>query len=157
MIGTLVAQVTAKAKLAAWLGVALTAGATGGVYAVASAGPPTVTVTTVADRAGSAGQDEAGKQQSLPKQKSGKAKEQGKSDAQGVHGACVSAMARDKNAIGGRSGNHGGAVSNAAHECPKPSAGESAADARKSSDAGKPTGRGQANCCGQADRRGQAN
>lgn len=33
------------------------------------------------------------------------------------HGACVSEVARDKSAIGGPNNNHGGAVSEATHEC----------------------------------------
>jgi hypothetical protein len=37
--------------------------------------------------------------------------------AQGVHGACVSAVARDHSAVGGPHHNHGGAVSAAAHSC----------------------------------------
>jgi hypothetical protein len=38
--------------------------------------------------------------------------------AQGVHGQCVSKVARNKNAMGGKNHNHGGAVSAAAHSCP---------------------------------------
>jgi len=33
------------------------------------------------------------------------------------HGACVREVAQDKDAVGGRNDNHGGAVSEAAHEC----------------------------------------
>jgi hypothetical protein len=39
-------------------------------------------------------------------------------DAGGVHGQCVSKVARDKSAVGGPHHNHGGAVSAAAHNCP---------------------------------------
>ena len=39
-------------------------------------------------------------------------------DDQGVHGKCVSKIARDKSAVGGPHHNHGGAVSAAAHSCP---------------------------------------
>jgi hypothetical protein len=39
-------------------------------------------------------------------------------DAGGVHGQCVSKVARDKSAVGGPHHNHGGAVSAAAHSCP---------------------------------------
>lgn len=39
-------------------------------------------------------------------------------DAQGVHGQCVSKVARDHSAVGGPHHNHGGAVSAAAHSCP---------------------------------------
>jgi hypothetical protein len=42
----------------------------------------------------------------------------GSPGAQGVHGKCVSAVARDHNAVGGPHNNHGGAVSAAAHSCP---------------------------------------
>lgn len=38
--------------------------------------------------------------------------------AQGVHGQCVSKVARDHEAVGGPHHNHGGAVSAAAHSCP---------------------------------------
>ena len=40
--------------------------------------------------------------------------------AQGVHGRCVSAVARS-DATGGPNDNHGGAVSAAAKDCPRPS------------------------------------
>lgn len=40
-------------------------------------------------------------------------------DPHGVHGKCVSKVARDNDAVGGPHHNHGGAVSAAAHSCPR--------------------------------------
>jgi hypothetical protein len=46
----------------------------------------------------------------------------------GVHGSCVSAVARDKDKVGGPHDNHGFAVSRAAHTCPNPQPGGTAGD-----------------------------
>jgi hypothetical protein len=40
-------------------------------------------------------------------------------NAQDAHGRCVSKVARDHSAVGGPHHNHGGAVSAAAHNCPR--------------------------------------
>jgi len=46
----------------------------------------------------------------------------------GVHGSCVSAVARDKEKVGGPHDNHGFAVSRAAHTCPHQQPGGAAGD-----------------------------
>jgi hypothetical protein len=124
------------------------AGGVGGAWAVAGApGLDQVTVHTVADETSapesaestarptdSGRPTDAGKPSPAGKaSKSAKPDKPDKPDkaaqspggdttasAQGAHGACVSAVARSA-ATGGVRDNHGGAVSAAAHDCPKPS------------------------------------
>ena len=120
-------------------------GAVGGAWAVAGApGLDSVTVRTVADGTESPSSTQstgrptdAGKPEKTGKpaksgepgasdEKAEKADPSEKADkadgAQGVHGRCVSAVARG-DATGGANDNHGGAVSAAAHDCPRPSPG----------------------------------
>lgn len=127
-----------RTRTLALVAVAVLAGATGGVWAVAGAPSPGVTVTTVADENGDAADtgDEAEKPDKPAKadkaekpekpEKAGKPEKSEKTDGSGspektagagVHGACVSAVARS-DATGGKNDNHGGAVSQAAHTCP---------------------------------------
>ena len=64
-------------------------------------------------------------------EKSARSDESEKADESGdggVHGACVSAVARDKDKVGGPHHNHGFAVSRAAHTCPNPEPGSTAGD-----------------------------
>ena len=113
--------------------VAVLAGAVGGAWAVAGApGLDRVTVTTVADETDSPDADETAEPEKTkpPKDhsgKPGKAAQSGKpakgnaakTGAQGVHGKCVSAVARS-NRTGGPNDNHGFVVSKAAETCPHP-------------------------------------
>jgi hypothetical protein len=144
MSGTLIALVTAKVKLAALVTVAMTAGVTGGLYAVASAGPSTVMVTAAAATGNHA---TPGHPASAKPKKADKPEKTDAGDdaaAGGLHGACVSAVARDKKAVGGRNSNHGGAVSQAAHSCnghhpAKPKKTGRPGDKGRSTDRAKPT------------------
>jgi hypothetical protein len=144
MSGTLIALVTAKVKLAALITVAMTAGASGAVYAVTSAAPSTVTVT--AATATGTTHAKPGHMASAKPKKADKPEKTDAGDdaaAGGLHGACVSAVAQDKKAVGGRNNNHGGAVSLAAHSCnghaAKPKKTGLPGDKGKSSDRAKPT------------------
>jgi hypothetical protein len=104
---TTAAAALGKAKLLA-LGVALaTAGIGIGGYAATSGGAGTHRIVPAASTARPT-------QAATPNPKS-----TAKSEAQGVHGACVSKVAQDKTKVGGKNHNHGGAVSAAAHSCPK--------------------------------------
>jgi hypothetical protein len=117
MSGTLIALVTAKVKLAAWVCVATTAGAGGALLVVASAAPSTVTVTAAAATGSHA---KPGHPASAKPKKADKPEKTAPGDAgagRGLHGACVSAVAQDKKAVGGRNNNHGGAISRSAHTC----------------------------------------
>jgi hypothetical protein len=110
-----------KAKLLA-VGVALaTAGIGIGGYAATAGGAGTHRIVPAASTARPT-------QAATPKPKS-----TAKSEAQGVHGACVSKVAQDKTKVGGKNHNHGGAVSAAAHSCPK-GAGDEAKDATEKPD-----------------------
>ena len=114
--------------------VAVLARAVGGAWAVAGApGLDRVTVTTVGDATDTSDADESSKpQKTKPPQahKGGKqsnAARAGKpakvktagTGAQGVHGRCVSAVARSDK-TGGPNDNHGFVVSKAAETCPHP-------------------------------------
>lgn len=134
-------------RAAALLAVAVLAGAVGGAWAVAGApGLDRVTVLTVADDspndsassppASAAETSKAPTATKSPKPaKTGKPDDAGKPDgagkqgsgAQGVHGRCVSKVARG-DATGGPNDNHGGAVSAAARNCPRPSPAATDAD-----------------------------
>jgi len=71
--------------------------------------------------------------------------------AQGVHGACVSAVAQDKSTVGR---DHGAAVSAAAHSCPKgPDAVAGKAKGADKSAAGKAKGAAKS-AAGKAHGRG---
>ena len=77
--------------------------------------------------------DKADAKSDKAEEKSDKAEERSdtadaKSDDAGVHGSCVSAVARDKDKVGGPHHNHGFAVSRAAHTCPNPGSGSTAGD-----------------------------
>ena len=117
-----------RARWTVALLVALVVGVVGGTWAAASSHLPAVTVTTVAD-ATTPDAQETGKPDQTPKaEKSAKADQPARTGvqaqgAQGVHGACVSAIAKDESIVGGRNNNHGGAVSAAAHSCPRGNAG----------------------------------
>lgn len=121
-----------RTRTVAFVAVAVLAGAVGGAWAVAGAPTPGITVTTVSDDSGdpTTTEDAAEKAEKAAKpEKSDKAAKLPKPDkaakaqrpedaASGVHGACVSAVARS-DAVGGKNDNHGGAVSEAAHSCPR--------------------------------------
>ena len=125
MLDTLLSTAVSNAKLvvAGAIGAALVAG--GGAVAVtqvASTSHPSSNANEHATLQGDNRSDTATAQIELPKpEKSPKSDEAG-DGAQGVHGACVSAVAQDKSTEGRM---HGKAVSEAAHSCPK---GDNAAD-----------------------------
>jgi hypothetical protein len=115
---TTAAAALGKAKLLA-VGVALaTAGVGIGGYAATSGGAGTHRIVPAASTARPT-------HAATPKPKS-----TAESEAQGVHGACLSKVAQDKTKVGGKNHNHGGAVSAAAHSCPK-GAGDEAKGATK--------------------------
>lgn len=132
---------TRGARWAAVVAVAMAVGVLVGASALA--GHPT-RVVTVADEASTAsptGSEHAAEHGSDKSSKPPKAsksakpeKSAGSDDAAdeggngGVHGACVSAVARDKDKVGGPHDNHGFAVSRAAHTCPNPEPGSTAGD-----------------------------
>lgn len=110
--------------MAAVIGVALAAGVVVGVSALA---PGADEVRTVAAGGSSASSDQSGHGRGLGQDKADKARAGQKDQAdekaaaaEGQHGRCVSAVARDKGAVGGPHDNHGWAVSRAAHSCPHP-------------------------------------
>jgi hypothetical protein len=80
----------------------------------------------------------------------------------GTHGACVSEVARDKDAVGGENDNHGGAVSEAAREtCRDDASEESEAEAEteaeesgEKADRQEREGRGKPPWAGNGGRRG---
>jgi hypothetical protein len=136
VLGRLLDGTTRGARRAAVVAVAMAVGVLLGASALA--GHPT-RVVSVADGSSAApvGSEQAtghgsGTASKAPKEsKSGKpektaagsdesdetAKDEGDG---GVHGKCVSAVARDKDKVGGPHDNHGFAVSRAAHTCPNP-------------------------------------
>lgn len=120
----LVETLHTRARWTVALMIALAVGVVGGSWAVASSHLPTVTVTTVAD-ADTPDAQETGTPDKTPKpEKTPKADRPARTGvqahgAQGVHGACVSAIAKDESLVGGPRGNHGGAVAAAAHDCPR--------------------------------------
>ena len=147
MSRSLALRAAAHARLTVIIVAAVLAGAAGGAWATGVA-PSPVQILTVADQSetpseesGTAEEkadktekaersekadeaDDAGKAEKAGKpEKADKAEKLDKAEraegAQGVHGACVSAVAKDKDAIGGKNDNHGGAVSKAAHDCPR--------------------------------------
>jgi len=126
-----------RTRTVAFVAVAVLAGAVGGAWAVAGAPTPGITVTTVSDDSGDpASPDDAARPEEAEKTETEKRAKPEKSDkpsqpdkaaktdrhggtgGSGVHGACVSAVARS-DAVGGQNDNHGGAVSEAAHSCPR--------------------------------------
>ena len=144
MSRSLALRAAAHARLTVIVVAAVLAGAAGGAWATGVA-PSPVQILTVAgqsetpsEESGTAEEkadktekaersekaDDAGKAEKAGKpEKADKAEKLEKAEraegAQGVHGACVSAVAKDKDAIGGKNDNHGGAVSKAAHDCPR--------------------------------------
>ena len=114
-----------RARWTVALLIALLVGVGGGTWAATSAQRPSVNVSTVADEGpGGAGQTGKPDQTAKPeKTATTDAQGPGASAAQGAHGACVSAVAKDEALVGGRNNNHGGAVSAAAHSCPRGNAG----------------------------------
>jgi hypothetical protein len=136
----LVESLAARGRTASLLLAAVLAGAAGGAWAVAGTpGLDRVSVRTVADEepSGASAQvtgrpTDAGRPSHAGKPaKTGKPDQPGNGDtakrdaaetadgAQGGHGRCVSEVARS-DATGGDHDNHGGAVSAAAHDCPRP-------------------------------------
>ena len=128
----LIERTTRGARMAAVIGVALAAGVVVGVSALDTGADE---VRTVAAGGSSASSDQSAHGRGLGQDKADKAragqkdqaddKADEKADdkaaaAQGQHGRCVSAVARDKGAVGGPHDNHGWAVSRAAHRCPHP-------------------------------------
>jgi hypothetical protein len=144
--------ILAGGRAAALLAVAVLAGAVGGAWAVSGApGLDRVTFSTVADSSqtpsatgSTAGESAEPKKSKEPKaERSGRPEDAGKpskapkvpkagslagaSGAHGLHGKCVSQVARS-DATGGPNHNHGGAVSAAAKNCPRPAPAASGAD-----------------------------
>lgn len=74
------------------------------------------------DKAGQKKSDKADESTADESEKAEKAEtsEKGETSDGGVHGSCVAAVAQDASATAGPRGNHGGAVSRAAHTCPHP-------------------------------------
>jgi hypothetical protein len=151
MLSRLLAQAVDRARWAVLVAVAVLAGAVGGVWAVTAAGPDSVRVSTVAGDASSGARkssepERSDKPEKSPKPEKSDPSRQGRGAGQdkpakpqatkgeptagerGVHGACVSAVARS-DATGGPRDNHGGAVSVAAHTCPHPTPNSSAGTA----------------------------
>jgi hypothetical protein len=135
---SLAATLAAKARLTVLVAAAVLVGAAGGVHA-ATAGPSLpVTVSAVADasHADKVHTDKARATKDEQKAQDRAAKPAKSPRPAGVvgqtHGACVSAVARDLNLVGGRNNNHGGAVSAAAHSC-------AGSQGKKSDRADKPT------------------
>ena len=132
MSRSLALRAAAHARLTVIIVAAVLAGAAGGAWATGVA-PSPVQILTVADQSETAAEESAtaedkGDKPGKPEkaESSEKADKPAKPDkadraggAQGAHGACVSAVAKDKDAIGGKNDNHGGAVSKAAHDCPR--------------------------------------
>lgn len=145
MLAALLDHMARGARLAAVIAVALVAGflvatAAGvpgpsNLVAVVSGGQGDATETPSAEATGQpetsepveTGQpDETGKPaKSAKPEKTGQPGKTGDTaggtEPGGVHGSCVSKVARDRNTVGGPHHNHGWAVSRAAHSCPHPS------------------------------------
>lgn len=131
MLRELIDRTTRGARTAAVIGVALAVGVVVGVSAL---DPAADVVRTVAAGGSSASSDQASHGRGLAHDKADQAKAGNKDraddkagdkadehgDEGGEHGRCVSAVARDKAAVGGPHDNHGWAVSRAAHTCPHP-------------------------------------
>jgi hypothetical protein len=123
-----------RTRTVAFVAVAVLAGAVGGAWAVAGAPTPGITITTVSDDSGDPGSTEdatepekaekaekaekSDKAAKPPKPDKAEKPEKSEDAGSGVHGACVSEVARS-DAVGGKNDNHGGAVSEAAHSCPR--------------------------------------
>ena len=144
------ARLLLHGRLAALVALSVVAGGVGGAWAVAGApGLDRTTVVTVADdsAAGESAEPKASKEPKPAKtgrptdvgkpsdaakpSKAAKAPKTGRDAAadgpRGVHGRCVSAVARS-DANGGPHKNHGGAVSKAAQSCPHPTPSGTATD-----------------------------
>ena len=133
----LIRRTVGTVRLAAVVGVAVAAGAAVGVAAL---DPGASVVHTVSAGASSSGSDHVQRSHGVgsAKDRSVKSTTADKGEAakkdkaaegtgrSGAHGRCVSAVARDKDAVGGPHDNHGWAVSRAAHRCPHPAAAPSA-------------------------------
>ena len=142
MLDKLLATATNNAKLAlaAIAGAALVAGGSAVAFQQVSddtSATPNVTVSQQDTAAGQGAEhrsDTATAHINLPKpSKSPKPTKSPSADgAQGVHGACVSAVAQDKSTVGR---DHGKAVSEAAHSCPKGGDDATETDANTSADA----------------------
>ena len=138
MLAQLLDRTTRGARLAALIAVGLVAGF-GVATAVGAPGPTRLVTVVTGDQA--AGTDETDASESAEPEKAAKPEQTGKPDktgkpektgkpdeagtagedtAGGVHGACVSKVARDTSKVGGPHHNHGWAVSRAAHTCPHP-------------------------------------
>ncbi len=137
VLGRLLDGTTRGARWAAVVAVAMAVGVLLGASALA--GHPT-RVVTVADGSSTAaptgsehatvhGSDKASKppkeSKSAKPEKTAAGSDESDEAAKdegdgGVHGTCVSAVARDKDEAGGPHHNHGFAVSRAAHTCPNP-------------------------------------
>ena len=117
ILDSLAAALAAKARLTVLIAAALLVGAAGGVHAATTGPNHPVSVTTVAQKT-PADKAKPHKDQQKAKGTAKPAESPGTVGVAGqTHGACVSAVARDKTLVGGRNNNHGGAVSAAAHSC----------------------------------------
>jgi hypothetical protein len=137
MLDKLLSTAVSNAKLvvAGAIGAALVAG--GGAVAVTQVASSSDASTAASEHAnehatlkGDNRSDTATAGIDLPKPSKSPKAEDGDEGAQGVHGACVSAVAQDKSTVGR---DHGKAVSEAAHSCPK--GGEDATGAATTADA----------------------
>jgi hypothetical protein len=127
---------TRGARWAAVVAVAMAVGVLVGASALAGQPTRVVTVADGSSTAAPTGSEHAtehgsGKASKAPKpskpskgakpeKSAGGSDEAAEGGDGGVHGACVAAVAQDKNAVGGPHDNHGFAVSRAAHTCPNP-------------------------------------
>jgi hypothetical protein len=145
MLDKLLSVATTNAKLALAAAAGAAHGAGGAAVAITPVSSDTATTTTVTgpvkggEHASDTGRehrsDTATATISPKPSKSPKADSEG-DGAQGVHGACVSAVAQDKSTEGR---DHGKAVSEAAHNCPKgDDAAGDAADTDADDDSAKP-------------------
>lgn len=143
MLARLLDGTTRGARWAAVVAVAMAVGVLVGASALAGHPTRVVTVADGASTASPTGSEHAAENRSdkaskAPKaSKSAKPEKPGSDEAGeaadkagdgGVHGACVAAVARDKDKVGGPHHNHGFAVSRAAHTCPNPEPGSTAGD-----------------------------
>ena len=133
VLGRLLDGTTRGARWAAVVAVAMAVGVLVGASALAGQATRVVTVADGSSTAAPTGSEHAtehgsGKASKAPKPSKDAKPEKSASGSDeadeggdgGVHGACVAAVAHDKNAVGGPHDNHGFAVSRAAHTCPNP-------------------------------------
>jgi hypothetical protein len=135
---------TRGARRAAVVAVAMAVGVLVGASALAGHSTRVVTVADGSSTASPTGSEHAAENRSDKASKPPKASKSAKTEKSsasdesgeatdgggdgGVHGACVAAVAQDKDKVGGPHDNHGFVVSRAAHTCPNPEPGSTAGD-----------------------------